>query len=47
MKIDDIRRLEESLWRDGVLEKPNRSSIWGRIDGAWRLRFHQATPVAG
>ena len=22
-----------------------RSSVWQRIDGEWRLRFHQGTPV--
>ena len=22
-----------------------RSSVWQRIDGAWRLRFHQGTPT--
>jgi hypothetical protein len=28
-----------------VLEVGNRSSVWQRIDGAWRLRFHQGTPT--
>lgn len=23
----------------------NRSSVWQRIDGRWRLRFHQGTPA--
>ena len=22
-----------------------RSSIWQRVDGAWKIRFHQGTPV--
>lgn len=26
-------------------EIANRSSIWCRVDGKWRLRFHQGTPV--
>lgn len=29
---------------DGGIERGNRSSIWSRIDGAWKLRFHQGTP---
>lgn len=29
---------------DGVIQRGNRSSIWSRIDGAWRVRFHQGTP---
>ncbi|WP_174801826.1 DUF4440 domain-containing protein [Martelella limonii] len=24
----------------------NRSSLWQRIDGNWRMRFHQGTPAA-
>ena len=30
---------------DGRKEMGNRSSIWSRIDGMWRLRFHQGTPA--
>lgn len=30
---------------DGRKELGNRSSIWSRIDGAWKLRFHQGTPT--
>ena len=29
---------------DGV-QRANRSSIWVRRGSAWRLRFHQGTPV--
>jgi hypothetical protein len=29
---------------DGRTELGNRSSIWSRIEGAWKLRFHQGTP---
>lgn len=25
-------------------ELANRASVWIRIDGRWRLRFHQGTP---
>lgn len=25
----------------------NRSSLWVRNDGTWRLRFHQGTPATG
>jgi hypothetical protein len=28
------------------LEQANRSSLWTRVDGRWRLRFHQGTPFA-
>lgn len=28
-------------------EHANRSSVWVRVDGNWRLRFHQGTPVDG
>ena len=27
------------------LEVANRTSVWVRHDGSWRLRFHQGTPV--
>jgi len=30
---------------DGIVEHGNRSSIWSYMDGIWRLRFHQGTPV--
>ena len=29
---------------DSGTQRGNRSSIWSRIDGGWRLRFHQGTP---
>ena len=29
---------------DGV-QRANRSSVWVHRDRAWRLRFHQGTPV--
>lgn len=25
----------------------NRSSVWVRCDGTWKLRFHQGTPIPG
>jgi len=30
---------------DDAVHAANRSSVWQRIDGEWRLRFHQGTPV--
>lgn len=27
------------------IEIANRSSLWSKLNGAWRLRFHQGTPV--
>lgn len=30
---------------DGEVEVGNRSSLWSKIDGVWKLRFHQGTPV--
>jgi ribonuclease HI len=30
---------------DGEELAANRSSLWVRDDGTWRLRFHQGTPV--
>ena len=33
-----VRRAAETF------EYGRRSSIWARIDGAWRMRFHQGTP---
>lgn len=29
----------------GEIERSNRSSLWSFIDGKWRLRFHQGTPI--
>ncbi|WP_336921561.1 nuclear transport factor 2 family protein [Aquipuribacter sp. SD81] len=29
----------------GDVQRANRSSVWVHGDGAWRLRFHQGTPV--
>jgi hypothetical protein len=29
---------------DEAPQRANRSSIWSRIDGSWKLRFHQGTP---
>ncbi|WP_375389496.1 DUF4440 domain-containing protein [uncultured Amnibacterium sp.] len=29
----------------GVTLVSRRSSVWERVDGEWRLRFHQGTPV--
>jgi hypothetical protein len=28
-----------------VTEVANRSSLWSRHEGAWRIRFHQGTPA--
>jgi hypothetical protein len=28
------------------IERANRSSIWSKANGEWRLRFHQGTPLA-
>ena len=28
-----------------VTEVANRSSLWTRYEGAWRIRFHQGTPA--
>jgi hypothetical protein len=30
--------------REGIVEHARRSSIWSRVDGRWRLYFHQGTP---
>ncbi|GAB5468977.1 MAG: hypothetical protein Kilf2KO_20070 [Rhodospirillales bacterium] len=30
---------------DGAVQRGNRSSIWSNLDGVWRLRFHQGTPL--
>lgn len=32
---------------DGAVHVSNRSSVWVRAEGRWRLRFHQGTPAAG
>ena len=29
---------------DGVVEHGRRSSLWTKVDGVWRMRFHQGTP---
>ena len=29
---------------DGIVEHGRRSSIWAKVDGRWRLKFHQGTP---
>ncbi len=34
-------------WPDGARRSANRSSVWTRVDGRWRLRFHQGTPAEG
>ena len=31
--------------RDGASEPANRSSIWTRSEGQWKLLFHQGTPA--
>lgn len=33
------------VFRDDETVRSNRSSIWSRINGKWRLRFHQGTPT--
>jgi hypothetical protein len=33
------------LTYDEVKEVANRSSLWSRHSGAWRIRFHQGTPA--
>jgi hypothetical protein len=38
-------RSETTYPDDGVTLVANRSSLWQRIDGEWRLRFHQGTPT--
>ena len=38
-------RSETTYPDDGVTLVANRSSVWQRIDGTWRLRFHQGTPT--
>lgn len=32
--------------RFDTLERANRSSLWVREGGRWRLRFHQGTPLS-
>jgi hypothetical protein len=29
----------------GVVLRARRSSVWQRVEGGWRLRFHQGTPT--
>ena len=36
--VSEVRR------KNGEIERANRSSVWSRQDGAWKLRFHQGTP---
>ena len=38
-------RSETSYPDDDVVLVANRSSVWQRIEGEWRLRFHQGTPT--
>lgn len=38
-------RSETTYPEEGVTLVANRSSVWQRIDGRWRLRFHQGTPT--
>ncbi|MGT2426170.1 nuclear transport factor 2 family protein [Amnibacterium kyonggiense] len=38
-------RSETTYPDSGVTLVANRSSVWQRIDGEWRLRFHQGTPT--
>ena len=37
--VSEVRR------ESGEVERANRSSIWSRHNGAWKLRFHQGTPI--
>jgi ribonuclease HI len=41
---DDLILLTYLAERAGC--RSRRSSIWERVDGSWRLRFHQGTPVS-
>ncbi|MEE4015691.1 DUF4440 domain-containing protein [Roseibium sp. FZY0029] len=36
--VSEVRR------ESGEVDRANRSSIWSRQDGSWKLRFHQGTP---
>lgn len=38
-------RSETTYPAEGVTLVANRSSLWQRIEGEWRLRFHQGTPT--
>lgn len=29
---------------DGTVQRARRSSLWRRVNGVWKLRFHQGTP---
>ena len=42
---DTVLVTYRSIVRHEELDYANRSSIWVRDAGAWRLRFHQGTPV--
>lgn len=39
-----VTYISEVAYKEG-LEIGNRSSIWTKMDGKWRLRFHQGTPT--
>jgi len=38
-----VTYVSEAQFED--LERANRSSLWVREEGRWRLRFHQGTPL--
>lgn len=38
-------RSETTYPDEGITLIANRSSLWQRIEGEWRLRFHQGTPT--
>jgi ribonuclease HI len=42
---DTVLVTYRSIVRHAELDYANRSSIWVRDGDAWRLRFHQGTPV--
>lgn len=42
--IAQVTYVSEEM-HDGRVEFGNRSSIWRREDGTWRLMFHQGTPA--
>lgn len=29
---------------DGIVEKSRRASLWQRVAGSWKLKYHQGTP---
>lgn len=39
-----ITYISEVAYKDGT-QIGNRSSLWSKMDGTWRLRFHQGTPT--